>query len=445
MQGSVFKEFSERTQSFLQVKTEVFFKINQLQEVFMKKFLGILGIILFIFGCGSNIKPEDHEALKNKNGELEKALAEKQKESETLQEEINQLKLQMQKISDEKTALENELKSEKETYSANMAEMQGKMEENEKLYSQNALKNPNISKNQEEIDKKNKEVESLKKDMNQLKDSLSKSLNEQKKLLADEIAKLKSQLKENEAKTQEALNKSKSVESQAEAIKKQIQEKEAMMNELNQKIAKLAEEGEKKLKEKDEEISKINQVYTQLVDELKQEIDKKEITITKLKDKLTIQVLNQVVFASGKASVTKEGEKVLQSVAKILQDVKDKQIFVEGHTDDLPIVSSIASQFPTNWELSAARAISVVRFFQNQGIDPKLLAAVGYGEFKPIVPNDTMENRKLNRRVEIVLLPMINKTEESTSEERSDTKKNEPIEKEKIEKLIENQKLEKSN
>jgi chemotaxis protein MotB len=94
-------------------------------------------------------------------------------------------------------------------------------------------------------------------------------------------------------------------------------------------------------------------------------------------------------------------------VIAILKDVKDKRIQVEGHTDNVRIVSSLKKKFPTNWELSTARATEVVRYLQEAGgIAPKLLSATGYSEYQPVAPNDTDEGKHKNRRIEIVLLPL---------------------------------------
>ncbi|HSH70991.1 MAG TPA: OmpA family protein, partial [Deferrisomatales bacterium] len=85
----------------------------------------------------------------------------------------------------------------------------------------------------------------------------------------------------------------------------------------------------------------------------------------------------------------------------------DRGTLVEGHTDDVPIRGVLAQRFPTNWELSAARALSVVRFLQEVGgVDPARLAAAGYGEYRPAVPNDSAENRARNRRIELKLVPL---------------------------------------
>jgi chemotaxis protein MotB len=88
-------------------------------------------------------------------------------------------------------------------------------------------------------------------------------------------------------------------------------------------------------------------------------------------------------------------------VADALRNVQGKVIRVEGHTDNVP---ASGSAFASNWELSSARALAVVRFLQEQGVDPTKLAAAGYGEFQPIGSNDTPEGRSLNRRIEIVLV-----------------------------------------
>ncbi len=78
---------------------------------------------------------------------------------------------------------------------------------------------------------------------------------------------------------------------------------------------------------------------------------------------------------------------------------------MEGHTDNVPIGSRLAERFPSNWELSTARATTVARYLQDKGIDPKLLSACGYSEFRPVSPNDTDENKAKNRRIEIALIP----------------------------------------
>ena len=100
-----------------------------------------------------------------------------------------------------------------------------------------------------------------------------------------------------------------------------------------------------------------------------------------------------------------EGLAVLQRVIEILKGVRDKAIRIEGHTDNVKIGGSLTRKYPTNWELSAASALPVTRYLEKQGIDPTLLAAVAYGEYKPLADNGTAEGRAKNRRIAIILQP----------------------------------------
>jgi chemotaxis protein MotB len=129
------------------------------------------------------------------------------------------------------------------------------------------------------------------------------------------------------------------------------------------------------------------------------------VTISELKGKLTVNMVDAILFDSGKAEVKPQGLVVLQKVTDILKGIKDKMIRIEGHTDNAKITGALARRYSTNWELSAARALNVTRYFQQQGINPTLLSAVAYGEFHPVGGNDTEEGKAMNRRIEIVLVP----------------------------------------
>lgn len=116
---------------------------------------------------------------------------------------------------------------------------------------------------------------------------------------------------------------------------------------------------------------------------------------------LVITFLDNVFFDLGKADLRTEMFPVLDALAESLSEI-DNHIRIEGHTCNLPINTP---RFPSNWELSAARAIAVLRYFiEKKGVSPQRLIAVGYGEYQPLAPNDSEENRRKNRRVEIVIL-----------------------------------------
>jgi chemotaxis protein MotB len=130
-----------------------------------------------------------------------------------------------------------------------------------------------------------------------------------------------------------------------------------------------------------------------------------EITVSIDERGLIIRFMDRVLFDPGKAELKPEAREILDTVAEILQrdEFKDKAIKVEGHADTTPV--SPKDGFPTNWELSTARATNVLRYLVEQkGIEGERISASGYSYYRPIAPNDTKENKAKNRRVDIVIL-----------------------------------------
>ena len=158
-------------------------------------------------------------------------------------------------------------------------------------------------------------------------------------------------------------------------------------------------------KTKEVEVRAVSKTYEDLLSEMQNEIAQGQIAITELKGKLTVDVVDKILFDSGQTEIRQGGLDVLKRVVEILITVTDKVIRVEGHTDSIPIAGALAKRYPTNWELSAARALNVTRYLEKGGIDPSLLSAVAFGEHQPIAENDTPEGRAKNRRIAIILLP----------------------------------------
>lgn len=158
--------------------------------------------------------------------------------------------------------------------------------------------------------------------------------------------------------------------------------------------------------EKTEEILGVKTMYEDLVQDMESEIKKGKITITQLKGKLKVNMVDEILFDSGRATIKPQGVKVLERVGKVLLNVKDQAIRIEGHTDNVPIGAELAKTYPTNWELSVARATAVTRYLQEKtGVNPRLISATGYGAYRPIASNETEQGRTRNRRIEIVLVP----------------------------------------
>ena len=195
------------------------------------------------------------------------------------------------------------------------------------------------------------------------------------------------------------------LQSRSDALSQNIVELRRRVADLDAENAKLKAENASLLKAKEEQVRKVSSTYESMLEKMKSEIEQGQVTISELKGKLTVNMVDSILFDSGKAEVKKGGLEILGKVISILKDVNDKSIRIEGHTDDVQISRALAQRYPTNWELSAARAINVARFLQEQGIDPANLSAIAYGEWKPVATNDTPEGRAKNRRIEIVLVP----------------------------------------
>ena len=195
------------------------------------------------------------------------------------------------------------------------------------------------------------------------------------------------------------------LQSKSDSLSQAIFELRKKVADLEGENLKLKAENASLAKAKEEQVQKVSSTYESLLEKMKSEISKGQVTISELKGKLTVNMVDSILFDSGKAEVKKGGLEILGKVISILRDVNDKSIRIEGHTDNVQIVGGLAKRYPTNWELSAARAINVARYLQDEGIDPGQLSAVAYGEWKPVATNDTAEGKAKNRRIEIILVP----------------------------------------
>ena len=192
-------------------------------------------------------------------------------------------------------------------------------------------------------------------------------------------------------------------------LQTQISDREIEIGKLKQGGEALAAEKarlEKAHAAKEAEIQRLTKTQEDLTKSLKAEIERGDIKIKQVRDRLTINMVEKVLFNSGQALVKPAGLDVLRNVSDVLKNVNDKQIRIEGHTDNVPIGVKIRDKFPTNWELSTARATNVVRYFiEKGGVNRENLEAVGYADTRPVADNETDEGRTANRRIEIALFP----------------------------------------
>ena len=168
----------------------------------------------------------------------------------------------------------------------------------------------------------------------------------------------------------------------------------AMLDEANRALA-AARERQRAAEERD-------RIFRQVKDQLQNMIDAGKLSVRIARGRLVIDLKQDILFPSGSAALSDVGQETLAEVAAALAEFADRRFQVEGHTDNLPIATD---RYPSNWELSTARAVSVVKLFQGRGMTPGNLSAAGFGEFQPRADNGSPEGRALNRRIEVIMQP----------------------------------------
>ncbi len=195
---------------------------------------------------------------------------------------------------------------------------------------------------------------------------------------------------------------------QISLLEAQRNQDEAQKNNLENQVTdlgKMLSEAEKMAAKKIRDAQESVRAREELIQNLNKEIQEGHIKISQMNDRLSVQIVSKILFPSGSDQVTGEGKTVLKKVGDTLKNIQENKILIEGHTDNVPIGSGLAGRFPTNWELSTARATQVVRYLAEENVDPNKLVAAGMAEFAPVASNDTPEGRQKNRRIEIILTP----------------------------------------
>jgi chemotaxis protein MotB len=173
--------------------------------------------------------------------------------------------------------------------------------------------------------------------------------------------------------------------------------KQDLLQELSESQAQMAT-----LRSIENETKRRNQIYEKFVNRLKTMIDGGQLTVSIEQGRIVINLPNNVLFKSGSANLNPEGEEALAQIGSVLSQFSDRRFQIEGHTDNKPIKSA---RFPSNWELSTSRALTVVHLLADMDVVPENISAAGFGEFRPRADNETEEGRQFNRRIEIIMLP----------------------------------------
>jgi chemotaxis protein MotB len=268
-------------------------------------------------------------------------------------------------------------------------------QEMERLSEENKAKALEIQKLKDEIEvlrEKNSQqslqIENLSQKIKESKESLKEKEN-----LVEEMRVEAEKLRVENQKLKESL---KQILREKESFRAEIDELKEAKEILRAEVRRIEEEKaqvQKKLMEENQKIKK----------EFEEYVKKSKIELEEVRGKIILTLIDEVFFDSGKAQIKKEALPTLDKVADVLKQYPERLVFIEGHTDNVPICTP---KFKSNWELSVIRATEVLRYLQlHHKINPTRLAAVGYGEYRPRDTNETQEGRRNNRRVEIILLP----------------------------------------
>ena len=325
------------------------------------------------------------EQARNENRDAERQIEQLQQTAETLRTSETQLQSQLQTALDSSAQLQQQLDASATTQVnlrdqlsvANQQSTELKQQLTESQTTQNNLQNQ-LSAAEQQQNELQQQLASSRATGNSYQEQL-KAVRELERKLSAQVALLAEKNKELEQNSSELSDQLTNVKAESERYK--------AFYDANQ-----------------ERVERVTQAEQTLTNNFNAMDLNSVLNIEREPNQLTIQLSNQILFDSGSATLKPEGLDVLRRVGAALKDkLGDMTLQVGGHTDNVPISGG---RFANNWDLSAARAVNVVDFLERDvGIDPSLLSSVGYGENRPIAPNDTPEQRALNRRIELVLLP----------------------------------------
>ena len=393
-------------------------------------------LALFAASCGANKKllmenqglGSELQTSRARGDELERQLGDTRVSLAEVTEELEGLDLRLYETEAELAAAANQLAIGADELDALGARLTGVREELQKSYAENESLERTVqeltdgmkaSGNEmaKQIAQLTKRRQELEKQAAGLKNELEQS-SRQNEALTRQIGRFTAKNESLEAQSQDlraALEtatrrneqQSQAVEGYRKTIGAQASEIQALKTDLlglEGRIAGIEQNKEALLQQEELDKARLKKTYEDLLASLESEVGEKTIQIENFQDALTINIMDQIFFDSGKAAIKKDGLSILDRIAAILANLPEKIIRVEGHTDDVPIGPKIKSVYPSNWELASARSSAVARYFiDKHRIDPARVVAISYSQYRPLVPNTTEGNRAKNRRIEIVL------------------------------------------
>ena len=215
-----------------------------------------------------------------------------------------------------------------------------------------------------------------------------------------QVDQLQAELDQSQQQVQSLEQKVAQLQADLDGARAQIAQLEQERDSHAEELARLREAEKKRMAELE--------TYKKLFARLKKLIDAGTIKVSFRDGRMIVELASAVLFDSGRTNLKDAGEQALDELVQALDTVKDREFLIAGHTDDVPIRGG---RYKSNWELSAARAITVVKYMIDKGFPEERLAAAGYGPTDPIATNETDEGKAQNRRIEIILMPNLGELE----------------------------------
>ena len=362
--------------------------------------IGLVLVVGLVFGLWKRKSNLEIEKLKSENSKL---ITEKS----ALSEEVSMLTTQINQRDKEVANLRPKVQT--------LDRLKG---ENDRLTTEKSALSEEVSMLTTRINQRDKEVANLR-IKEQALDRLKEELGELKGAKEEYMAKLEEaekyrlqldKLNQANRESQEQINTLLEKINKGKAHTQQLATERIQLTDQLKQIKSGAEE----LAEAKNRAERTIQIQKQLVKSLKKEIAAGQVKITQLSGLTMIRIKEKILFDSGHALIKASGLNVLKKIGKTLEKIRDRHIQVEGHTDTRPLRWELSEKYPTNWELSTARATTIVRYLIDEvGIEATRLSAAGYAFYRPIASNDTPEGQQENRRVEFALVPIVGQQGES--------------------------------
>lgn len=224
-----------------------------------------------------------------------------------------------------------------------------------------------------------------------------------------------SKYKKLEGEHQASVDTNTSLQKNLDDQKLQIQEMETLTSQLEKKLGQASDDKEslrasilqmkqalKEMTERKKETERRMAEFRRLISRLKSFTKSGKLSIKIVDGRMVVALPGDVLFGSGSARLSAEGQTTVQEVSKILNEISERSFQIEGHTDNVPIKTA---NFPSNWELAAQRAANVVKKMVEAGMGRERISVASFADTRPVSSNETPEGRQLNRRIEIVVVP----------------------------------------